>query len=67
MGKPYTCGLEFGWSSVWICIGYSPGWQLWAYNTRKKIGRGRSPRQLSQGCYMSITASKQGYMYFIPW
>ena len=35
------------------CIGYSPGWrQLWAYNTREIIGRGRSPRQLSQGCYM---------------
>ena len=51
-----------------ICIGYSPGWrQLWAYNTRKIIGQGRSPRQLSQGCYMPITASKQGYMYFIPW
>ena len=30
--------------------------QLWAYNTREIIGRGRSPRQLSQGCYMSITA-----------
>ena len=38
---------------IYICIGYSPGWrQLWAYNTREIIGRGRSPRQLSQGCYM---------------
>ena len=36
-----------------VCVGYSPGWrQLWAYNTREIIGRGRSPRQLSQGCYM---------------
>ena len=36
-----------------ICIGYSPGWrQLWAYNTHEIIGRGRSPKQLSQGCYM---------------
>ena len=51
-----------------ISVGYSPGWrQLWAYNTREIIGRGYSPRQLSQGCYMPITASKQGYMYFIPW
>ena len=50
---------------IYICIGYSPGWRhLWAYNTREIIGRGRSPRQLSQGCYMP---SKQGYMYFIPW
>ena len=36
---------------------YSPGWrQLWA---RELIGRGCSPRQLSQGCYMPIAASKQ--------
>ena len=43
---------------------YRTGWrQLWAYNTREIIGRGRSPRQLSQGCYMPITASKQGYNY----
>ena len=42
---------------VCVCIGYSPGWrQLWAYNTGEIIGRGRSPRQLSQGCYMPITA-----------
>ena len=26
--------------------------ELWAYNTREIIGRGRSQRQLSQGCYM---------------
>ena len=51
-----------------VSIGYSPAWrQLWAYNTREIIGRGCSPRQLSQGCYMPITASKQGSMYFIPW
>ena len=30
---------------VFTCIGYSP-----AYNTHEIIGRGRSPRQLSQGC-----------------
>ena len=36
-----------------VCVGYSPGWrQLWAYNTHEIIGRGRIPRQLSQGCYM---------------
>ena len=40
---------------------------LYLYNTLEIIGRGHSPRQLSQGCYMPITASKQGYMYFIPW
>ena len=46
-----------------MCVGYSPGWrQLWAYNTREIIGRGRSSRVL-----YAITASKQGYMYFIPW
>ena len=45
-----------------LSIGYSPGWrQLWVYNTREIIGRGRSQRQLSQGCYMPITASKQGH------
>ena len=44
---------------IYICIGYSPGWrQLWAYNTREIIGQGHSPRQLSQGCYMPITAIK---------
>ena len=42
-----------------ISIGYSPGWrQLWAYNTREII--------MSRVLY-AITASKQGYMYFIPW
>ena len=52
----------------WLCIGYSPVWKvLWAYNTREIIGRGHSPRQLSQGSYMPLTASKQGYRYFIPW
>ena len=62
--KPLKCLLI----NNLICIGYSPGWrQLWAYNTCDIIGRGRSPRQLSQGCYMPITASNQGYVYFIPW
>ena len=56
----YVCNIQY---VQYVCIGYSPGWrQLWAYNTREIIGRGCSLRQLSQGCYMPITASKQGYM-----
>ena len=51
-----------------ISIGYSPVWrQLLAYNTREIIGRGRSLRQLSQGCYIPIIGYIYIYMYFIPW
>ena len=54
---PYDCfpmGANYIYIYIfmYVCM-YSPGWrQLWAYNTREKIGRGHSPRQLSQGCYM---------------
>ena len=56
---------DYTYTIVHVCVGYSPGWrQLWAYNTHEIIGRGRSPRQLSQGCYMPITASNQGLYVF---
>ena len=41
-------------------IGHGFGWrQLWPYNTWEIIGRGCSPRQLSQGYYIVYAASNQ--------